>query len=57
MHVGLIGVGMMGHGMAVNLLQHGHALSVIAHRNRQPVDDQNSTAEWAACKRYDRVPG
>jgi 3-hydroxyisobutyrate dehydrogenase-like beta-hydroxyacid dehydrogenase len=39
MHVGLIGAGMMGHGMAVNLLRHGHALSVIAHRNREPVDD------------------
>jgi 3-hydroxyisobutyrate dehydrogenase-like beta-hydroxyacid dehydrogenase len=30
---------MMGHGMAVNLLRHGHALSVIAHRNRDPVED------------------
>ena len=39
MHIGLIGAGMMGHGMAVNLLKHGHALSVIAHRNRGPVDD------------------
>ncbi len=39
MHIGLIGAGMMGHGMAVNLLRHGHALSVIAHRNREPVDD------------------
>ena len=39
MHIGLIGAGMMGHGMAVNLLKHGHALSVIAHRNRAPVDD------------------
>jgi 3-hydroxyisobutyrate dehydrogenase-like beta-hydroxyacid dehydrogenase len=39
MHIGLIGAGLMGHGMAVNLLKHGHALSVIAHRNRAPVDD------------------
>ena len=39
MHIGLIGAGMMGHGMAVNLLKHGHALSVIAHRNRGPVED------------------
>ena len=39
MHIGLIGAGMMGHGMAVNLLKHGHDLSVIAHRNRGPVDD------------------
>jgi len=39
MHVGLIGAGMMGHGMAANLLKHGHQLSVIAHRNRAPVED------------------
>lgn len=39
MHVGLMGAGMMGHGMAVNLLRHGHGVSVIAHRNRAPVED------------------
>jgi 3-hydroxyisobutyrate dehydrogenase-like beta-hydroxyacid dehydrogenase len=39
MHVGLIGAGMMGHGMAANLLRHGHQVTVIAHRNRAPVDD------------------
>lgn len=39
MHVGLIGAGMMGHGMAANLLKHGHEVAVIAHRNRAPVED------------------
>ena len=39
MHVALIGAGMMGHGMAANLLRHGHQVSVIAHRNRAPVED------------------
>lgn len=39
MHIGLIGAGLMGHGMAANLLKHGHAVTVIAHRNRKPVDD------------------
>lgn len=39
MHIGLIGAGMMGHGMGANLLRHGHRLSVIAHRNRAPVED------------------
>ncbi len=39
MLIGLIGAGMMGHGMALNLLRHGHRLLVIAHRNRDPVDD------------------
>ena len=37
--VGLIGAGLMGHGMAANLLKHGHEVTVLAHRNRAPVDD------------------
>ena len=39
MHVGLIGAGMMGHGMAANLLKAGHQVTVIAHRNRAPVEN------------------
>ena len=39
MHIGVIGAGLMGHGMAANLLKHGHQVSVIAHRNRAPIDD------------------
>ncbi len=39
MLIGMIGAGMMGHGMAANLLAKGHALTVIAHRNRAPVED------------------
>jgi 3-hydroxyisobutyrate dehydrogenase-like beta-hydroxyacid dehydrogenase len=38
-HVGFIGVGLMGHGMARNILEKGHPLSILGHRNRQPVDD------------------
>jgi len=38
-HVGLIGVGLMGHGIGKNILAKGFKLSVLAHRNRQPVDD------------------
>jgi 3-hydroxyisobutyrate dehydrogenase-like beta-hydroxyacid dehydrogenase len=37
--VGFVGVGLMGHGMAKNMLEKGHALTVICHRNRAPVDD------------------
>lgn len=37
--VGFVGVGLMGHGMAKNLLAAGHPLTVIAHRNRAPVED------------------
>jgi 3-hydroxyisobutyrate dehydrogenase-like beta-hydroxyacid dehydrogenase len=39
MQIGLIGAGMMGHGMAANLLRHGHGVAVVAHRNRAPIDD------------------
>jgi 3-hydroxyisobutyrate dehydrogenase-like beta-hydroxyacid dehydrogenase len=37
--VGLIGVGLMGHGIGKNIVEKGFALNVIAHRNRGPVDD------------------
>lgn len=37
--VGFIGVGLMGHGMAKNILEKGYPLTVLAHRNRKPVDD------------------
>ncbi len=39
MRIGFIGTGLMGHGMAGNLLKHRHQVSVIAHRNRAPIDD------------------
>ncbi|MGH6892185.1 MAG: NAD(P)-dependent oxidoreductase [Dongiaceae bacterium] len=38
-HIGLIGVGLMGHGIGKNILAKGYALSVLAHRNRAPVED------------------
>ncbi len=37
--VGYIGVGLMGHGAAKNILANGHALTVLGHRNRAPVED------------------
>ena len=36
--VGFIGVGMMGAGMAKNLLAKGHPLVILGHRKREPVD-------------------
>ena len=39
MQIGFIGAGLMGHGMAVNLLKAGHEVTVIAHRNPAPVED------------------
>jgi 3-hydroxyisobutyrate dehydrogenase-like beta-hydroxyacid dehydrogenase len=40
--VGFIGVGLMGHGMAKNLLTKGHPLVVLGHRNRDPVEHLKS---------------
>lgn len=37
--VGFVGIGMMGHGMARNIVGKGFPLTVIAHRRREPVDD------------------
>src|SRR3569623_3202549 len=37
--VGFIGLGMMGHGMAKNIVEKGYPLTVMAHRNRAPVED------------------
>jgi len=36
--VGFIGVGLMGAGMAKNLVTKGHPLVVMGHRNREPVE-------------------
>ncbi len=37
--VGLIGVGLMGHGIAANILKGGYKLSFLEHPGNQPVDD------------------
>jgi 3-hydroxyisobutyrate dehydrogenase-like beta-hydroxyacid dehydrogenase len=37
--IGLIGAGLMGHGIGRNILAKGYPLKVMAHRNRAPVDD------------------
>jgi 3-hydroxyisobutyrate dehydrogenase-like beta-hydroxyacid dehydrogenase len=37
--IGFIGVGMMGHGMALNLVAKGFSTTVLGHRNRAPVED------------------
>ncbi|HBP46169.1 MAG TPA: 6-phosphogluconate dehydrogenase [Flavobacteriales bacterium] len=37
--IGFIGAGIMGRGMVQNLLKSGSAVHVIAHRNRQPIDE------------------
>lgn len=47
--IGFAGLGLMGAGMAGNILKAGYPLKVLAHRNRQPIDDLVSRgAEEAA---------
>lgn len=37
--IGFVGLGLMGHGMAKNIVEKGFALTVLAHRRREAVDD------------------
>ncbi|WP_313077538.1 NAD(P)-dependent oxidoreductase [Melaminivora sp.] len=37
--IGLIGVGLMGHGIALNLARKGHALTVLDHPGNQPLGE------------------
>ena len=37
--IGFIGVGLMGHGMAKNIVEAGYPLRIMAHRKREAVDD------------------
>jgi 3-hydroxyisobutyrate dehydrogenase-like beta-hydroxyacid dehydrogenase len=37
--VGLIGAGLMGHGIGKNIVTKGYELTVLGHRNRAPIDD------------------
>jgi 3-hydroxyisobutyrate dehydrogenase-like beta-hydroxyacid dehydrogenase len=50
--IGMIGIGMMGHGIASNLLKHGHSLVLLEHEGNQPlislIADGASTAKTPA---------
>ena len=37
--IGFVGLGLMGHGIAKNIMAGGYPMHVIAHRNRAPVED------------------
>ena len=37
--VGFVGAGLMGHGMAKHILKGGWPLTVVAHKNRGPIED------------------
>jgi 3-hydroxyisobutyrate dehydrogenase-like beta-hydroxyacid dehydrogenase len=37
--IGFLGLGLMGHGIAKNIVEKGFPLTIAAHRNRAPIDD------------------
>lgn len=37
-NIGMIGIGMMGHGIASNIARHGYPLAVLEHAGNQPLD-------------------
>jgi 3-hydroxyisobutyrate dehydrogenase-like beta-hydroxyacid dehydrogenase len=37
--IGFIGLGLMGHGMARNIVEKGYRLTITGHRNRKPIED------------------
>lgn len=37
--IGFVGLGMMGHGIAANILKNGYSLTGIAHKNRKPLEN------------------
>ena len=36
--IGMIGIGLMGHGIASNIVKHGYSLKVLEHPGNQPLD-------------------
>lgn len=51
--VGFVGIGLMGQGMAKNIVEKGYPLMVIAHRNRAPLDDLVSRGAVEAASMVD----
>lgn len=39
LRIGMIGIGLMGHGIALNLIRHGHRLALLDHSGNQPLDE------------------
>ena len=51
--IGFVGVGLMGHGMARNIVEKGWPLTVLAHRNRAPVEDLKARGAQEAANARD----
>lgn len=48
--IGMFGIGLMGHGIASNLVRHGHALRVLDHPGNQPLDALRAQGVTSAAK-------
>jgi 3-hydroxyisobutyrate dehydrogenase-like beta-hydroxyacid dehydrogenase len=46
--IGMIGVGMMGHGIARNIVRHGYPLVVLEHAGNQPLDELKAAGATTA---------
>lgn len=55
--IGFVGVGLMGHGMAKNLVEKGWPVTVLGHRRRDPVDDLVARGAREATGLADLVDG
>jgi len=53
--IGLVGVGLMGHGIALNIARKGHALTVLEHLGNQPLDDLRALGVASAASVHDLV--
>ncbi len=52
-NVEFIGLGLMGHGMAKNIVEKGYPLTVVAHRRRTAVDDRRARGALEAATAQD----
>jgi 3-hydroxyisobutyrate dehydrogenase-like beta-hydroxyacid dehydrogenase len=52
-NIGMVGIGMMGHGIASNILKHGHALTVLEHPGNQPLDTLMAAGARSATRAAD----
>jgi 3-hydroxyisobutyrate dehydrogenase-like beta-hydroxyacid dehydrogenase len=55
--IGFVGLGLMGHGMARNILDKGYPLTVVAHRKRAAVDDLVAQGAVEAASLQDLAQG
>jgi len=55
--IGFVGVGLMGHGMAKNIIEAGYPMTIMGHRNRAPVEDMRQRGASEADKVADLAAG